>query len=118
MAKSQAAEMVEQYFSLWSQKDYQACRAYLADDLFFKGPFDTFQRADDLMQAVRRLGPIVKEVRVTKILAEDQSVCLLYDMVTTHVGTVPIAEIFEVRAGKIVSILAFFDPRPFVPLFT
>ena len=117
MAKNHASETVEQYFHLWSQKNYQGCRAYLADDLFFKGPFDRFHRADDLINALSRLGPIVKEIRETKMLSDGQNVCLLYDMVTTQVGTVPIAEVFEVRSGMIISILAFFDPRPFVPLF-
>jgi ketosteroid isomerase-like protein len=118
MTNNQALETVEQYFKLWSQKDYQGSRAYLADDLYFKGPFDTFQRADDLIQAVSRLGPMVKEIRTRRILADGQSVCIVYDMVTsTPIGTAPIAEVFEVRSGKITSILAFFDPRPFVPLF-
>src|SRR6267154_1973210 len=112
MAKNPALETVEHYFKLWSQKDYPGSRAYLADDLYFQGPFDTFQRADDLIQAGSRLGPIVKEIRTRRILADDQSVCVVYDMVTTQSGTVPIAEVFEVKSGKITSILAFFDPRP------
>jgi hypothetical protein len=118
MAKNQALETVEQYFKFWSLKDYKTSRTYLADDLYFKGPFDTFQRADDLIQALTHLAPIVKEIRLRKILCDDRSVFILYDMVTsTPAGTVPIAEVFEVVTGKIASILAFFDPRPFVPLF-
>jgi|SRR5579864_936583 len=119
MEMNQAREIVEQYFERWSQKDYQGSRAYLADDLNFKGPFDTFQRADDFIQAVNRLGPIVKEIHVRKILSDGQSVCIVYDMETsTPAGTVPIAEVFEVGlSGKITSIMAFFDARPFVPLF-
>jgi hypothetical protein len=102
------------------KKDYQGSRIHLAEDLQFWGPFDTFHRADDFIRAVSRLGPIVKEIRMRKILSEDHAVCIVYDMVTsTEIGTVPIAEIFEVgSSGKIASILAFFDPRPFVQLFT
>lgn len=74
MTKNQALETVEQYFKLWCQKDYPGSPAYLADDLYFKGLFDTFQRADDLIGAVSRLGPMVKEIRTRKILADDQSV--------------------------------------------
>jgi ketosteroid isomerase-like protein len=118
MATTQALETVARYFDLWSQKDYQGSRAYLADDLQFKGPFDTFRRADDLIRAVSRLGPIIKEIRSRKIFVDDRSVCVVYDMVTsTEADTVSIAEVFEVESGKITSILAFFDPRPFVPLF-
>jgi len=112
-------EVVEQYFELWSRKDYEGSRAYLADDLNFKGPFDTFQRADDLIAALSRLGPIVKEIHMRKMFSEDRNVCVVYDMVTSTVsGTVTIAEILEVgSSGKITAIMAFFDPRPFVALF-
>jgi hypothetical protein len=54
MARTQALETVGQSFKLRSPKDYYGSRAYLADALYFKGPFDTFQRADDLIRAVSR----------------------------------------------------------------
>jgi hypothetical protein len=61
----------------------------LADDLYFNGPLDTFQRADDLIRAVNRLGPIAKEIRPRKIFPDGQNVCIVYDMVTVHpAGTV------------------------------
>ncbi len=118
MARNQALDTVDQYFKAWSQKDYEKSRAYLADNLSFKGPFDTFERADDLIQALGRLSPIVKEIRMRKMLCDDRSVFILYDMVTTTpAGTVAIAEVFEVTTGKITSILALFDPRAFLSLF-
>ena len=118
MAKNQALQIVEQYFNAWSQKDFKTSRGYLEDNLHFKGPFDTFERADDLIQALNRLAPIVKKIHLRTILCDERTVFILYDMETTTVaGTVSIAEVFEVAAGKIKSILALFDPRPFVPLF-
>ena len=118
MPKNQALQTVEQYFRFWSQKDYQTSRGFLADDLHFKGPFDTFDRADDLIQALGRLAPIVKEIHIRIMLCDERTVFILYDMVTTtSAGTVPIAEVFEVSKAKITSILAFFDPRPFAALF-
>lgn len=118
MPVSEALETVQRYFKLWSQKDYAASRAYLADDLHFTGPFDTFEKADDLVNALSRLGPIVQEIRTRKVLLDEHSVCILYDMLTsTPIGTVPIVEIFEAVSGKITSISAFFDPRLFALLF-
>jgi hypothetical protein len=110
---------VGQYFKLWSPKEYYGSRAYLGDDLYFKGPLDTFQRADDLIRAVSHLGPIVKEIRPRKIFPDGQNVCIVYDMVTSSpAGTVPITEVFDVGvSGKITSTQPFFDPRPFVPWF-
>lgn len=57
MPASDALETVQRYFKLWSQKDYAASRACLADDLLFQGPFDTFEKADVLICALSRLGP-------------------------------------------------------------
>ncbi len=114
----EAMDVVQQYFELWSKKDYQGSRAYLADNLHFQGPFDRFTNADDLIRALGRLGPIVQEIQTKKILSNGSSVCILYDMMTaTSIGTVPIVEFFEVSNSKIQSIQALFDPRPFSALF-
>lgn len=119
MVKTNALETVERYFELWSRKDYQASRTYLADDLHFEGPFDTFDRADDLIAALTRLGPVVREIRRRKIFAEGENVCVTYDMVIVNLAEpVRITEIFTVgTTEKITSISAFFDPRPFVSIF-
>ena len=72
-----------------------------------------------MIRAVSRLGPIVKEIHPRKIFSDGQNVCIVYDMVrSTPAGTVPVTEVFDVGvSGKITSIQAFFEPRPFVPLF-
>jgi hypothetical protein len=115
-----ANELVTRYFDLWASKDYAATLPLMSSDQFqFKGPFDSFSQPKDLVEALKKLGPIVKEVRKVCQIAEGQKVCVLYDMETaTPVGTVPIVELFHVANGKIDSIMAFFDPRPFQALFS
>jgi ketosteroid isomerase-like protein len=49
------AEIVERYFAAWTTGDFETARTLLADDLAFVGPFDTFDRADDLIGALRGL---------------------------------------------------------------
>ncbi len=52
------------------------------------------------------------------MFAEDDEVCMLNDMVTNSpAGAAFIVEWYRVQNGKIGSIRAVFDPRPFEPLF-
>ena len=52
MAGANAREIVERYHQAWKRHDFEAARAELHDDLSFRGPFDTFDRADDFVTAV------------------------------------------------------------------
>lgn len=105
MSGADAREIVERYHEAWKRHDFEATRAELHDDLSFRGPFDTFERADDFVTAIRGLSAIVDDVQVRKAFVDGDNVCLLYDMVTsTPAGTQPIAEWYRVREGKIAAI--------------
>ena len=110
-------DIVERYHQAWKSHDFEAARGLLHDDLEFRGPFDTFDNADDYVAAIRRLAPIVEDVRLQKTFADGDDVCLLYDMVTaTPAGTQPIAEWYRVRGDRIGAIRAYFDSAPFAAL--
>ena len=117
MAGAGAREIVERYHEAWKRHDFEAARAELHHDLSFRGPFDTFERADDFVTAIRGLSAIVDDVQVRKVFVDGDDVCLLYDMVTsTPAGTQPIAEWYRVREGKIAAIQVYFDSQPFAAL--
>lgn len=106
------------YFDHWSKKEYQASAKYLAENLSFKGPIDTFNNSKDYLQAISRLAPIVVEVRKKKTFVDENDACFLYDLVTsTPAGTVPCAEWIHSEQGKVKSIQVFFDARPFAAMF-
>jgi ketosteroid isomerase-like protein len=112
-----ARDIVERYHAAWQAHDYDSVRTLLHDDLDFRGPFDTFDNADAFIEAIRALAPIVKDVEMRKTFSDGDDVCLLFDMVTnTPAGTQPIAEWHHVRGGKIASLRAYFDARPFAAL--
>jgi hypothetical protein len=113
------AEIVGKYFDLFATKRYAETRALLADRFSFRGPFDTFDNPDDLINAVSRLAPLTKGIHKRKVFADGPDVCIIYDMECgPPVGkTVPIAEWFHVEGDKINSIEIIFDPRPFAVLF-
>jgi ketosteroid isomerase-like protein len=117
MSSPDATEIVARYHEAWKRQDFDAARAQLHDDLSFRGPFDTFERADDFIRAVAGLAPIVAGIELRRTFANGDEVCLLYDMVTnTPAGTQPIAEWYRVRGDKIASIQAYFDSQPFAAL--
>ena len=107
-------EIVERFHQAFAAKDFATARGLLHDDLDFRGPIDTFGSADDYVAAIQQLSAIVEDVRVRRVLGEDDDVCVLYDLVTaTPAGTAPVAEWYRVRGDRIAAIQAYFDARPF-----
>jgi ketosteroid isomerase-like protein len=109
---SSAAAVVAQYFAAFHSGDFAGARRLLSDDLSFKGPLDTFNRADDLIKSLSQLAPIIKGIETRKTLVDGDDVATFYDMLTP-MGTSSIAEWHHVRNGKIDAIQVYFDPRPF-----
>jgi ketosteroid isomerase-like protein len=109
-----ARDIVDQYHEAWARKDFERARSFLHDDLSFKGPIDTFERADDYLAALERLAPMVTGVDVKRVLAEGDDVVVIFDLLTPK-GPAPVAEWYRVRDGKIGAVQVYFDARPFAP---
>jgi len=58
MQKSQ--ETVLAFQKAIGQKDFAAARKLLQDNLEFRGPIDTFHKADDYLHAMQKLSAIVE----------------------------------------------------------
>jgi ketosteroid isomerase-like protein len=118
MAKTDAMEVVGRYKQAFGSGDIAAARALLADDLHFQGPIDEFHSADDYIQSLAKLAPIVTGTDVKRTLADGDDVVTIYDLHTnTPAGTSPVAEWATVRNGKIAELRVFFDARPFAAMF-
>jgi ketosteroid isomerase-like protein len=111
------AEIVERYFDAWTSKDFATARALLHDDLSFTGPFETLDRADALMQSLQGLAQVVTGAERRGLIAEGDDVAVIYELHTVPVDSANVAEWYTVRDGKIASIQAFFDARPFAAMF-
>ena len=115
---SSASEVVESYRAALGRGDFGAARQLMKDDMSFQGPLDTFNTADQYLEASKRLAVIIQRIDVRKTFVDGNDVCLLYDMVTnTPAGTAFIAEWYQVRDGKIAALRAVFDARPFAAMF-
>jgi ketosteroid isomerase-like protein len=111
------AEIVERYFDAWTSKDFETARSLLHDDLAFRGPLETVADADALLRSLQRLAQIVTGVERRGVIASGEEVAVIYDLHTVPIESAPVAEWYTLRDGKIESIQAFFDARPFAALF-
>jgi ketosteroid isomerase-like protein len=111
------AEIVERYFDAWTSKDFETARSLLHDDLSFTGPLEKVDRADALLQSLQGLSQIVTGAERRGLLADGDEVAVIYELHTIPVESAPVAEWYTVRGGKIASIQAFFDARPFAAMF-
>ncbi len=80
--------------------------------MIFQGPLDTFNTADEYLEALKRLASILQRIDLRKVFVDGDDVCVLYDRVTnTPAGTAFIAEWYQVKGGKIVALRVVFDAR-------
>jgi hypothetical protein len=110
-------KVVEQYFDAWTSKDFDKARSLLHDDLSFTGPFETLESADALMGSIQGLAQIVTGADRRRLLEQGDEAVVIYDLHTKPIPTAPVAEWYTVKSGKIASIQAFFDARPFAAMF-
>ena len=99
------------------KKDFQAARKLLHDNLEFRGPIDTFHKADDYLHAIQKLSAIVEGVDILKVFEDGNEVSLFCDLKTKIVGRSFVAEWYKVTDGKIASVRVVFDARPFAAMF-
>jgi hypothetical protein len=113
-ATKSAKEIVMEYLqALVERRDFKSARTYLKDDISYVSPLNSFDRVEPYLKYNEHLK--LPKFDIKKIFADDQDVCLLYEM---NYGEPPV-KIFvslwaRVDGGKISSIRLAFDPRPFV----
>lgn len=109
---STPTEIVQAWGEAIHKGQFDKARALAREDLHFRGPIDTFNRVDDYIAALKQLGGIVKGMQPEGMVAEGNQVAVFY-ILKTVVADAPVAEWYTVEGGKISSISAYFDARPF-----
>jgi len=103
-------DTVRAYYEAWTKGDMSQARSYLADDLDFQGPIDTFTSADEFMPELAGFGGMLAQADLLEELYGADEAALLYDCVTASpAGTIRTAEFFRLRDGKIAHIRLVFD---------
>jgi len=111
---STPTEIVQAFSHAVHTGDQDKARTLAREDLHFRGPLDTFNRLDDYLAALKQLAGIVKGTEPEATVADGNQVALFY-ILKTVVADEPVAEWYTVENGKIASVRAYFDARPFAP---
>lgn len=108
-----AKDVVTKYQEAIGKNDWKAARALLKDDLEFRGPLDTFHRADDYIAALQRLQPMVEGVDIKRVFSEGDDVVVLCDLhFKPPMPTMYVVEWYGVTQDRISRVQVVFDPRP------
>jgi hypothetical protein len=107
-------DVVTKYHEALGDRDFDAARMLLKDDLHFIGPFDEFDSADDYIETLRGLWSIVESTKLKHISTDGDEAVVLFEMATsTPAGTQLICEWYGVEGARIAWIRALFDTAPF-----
>jgi hypothetical protein len=111
-AKS-AKEIVMEYLQLITERpDFESARSYLKDDMSYVSPVNSFDNADAYLKYSLSLH--LPKLSIKKIFTDGDDVCIIHETVLAKPPAVAASLWFHVDGGKISSLKALFDPRPFL----
>jgi hypothetical protein len=112
-AKS-AKEIVMEYLDLITERqDFKSARSYLKDNVSYVSPLNSFDRAEPYLKYNESLH--LPKLDIKKIFTDGDDVCILHETSLTKPGPTVFTSLwFHVDGGKISSLRALFDPRPFI----
>lgn len=93
--------------------DFKKLRNFLADDLIFEGPFNSYNNVDDSISDMQLNPPEKFTYKILNQYSDRSSACLIYKFSKPGITTT-MAQTFEVNSkNKIKNILLVFDTQPF-----
>jgi len=109
---SDAKEIVLACVNAINREDFNTARAYVSDQLSFKGVLGSRDGADAYFADMDRLK---LKYDIKKAFADDNDVCLLYDLNISG-KRLFCCGWYHVTDGKIEFLKVIFDPRPILGL--
>ena len=111
-AKS-AKDIVMEYIEALERRDFQSARSYISDNISYVSPLNSFDRAEPYLKYNEHLN--LPKFDIKKIFTDGDDVCILHETnLTKPPATVFTSLWFHVDGGKISSLRALFDSRPFL----
>jgi hypothetical protein len=108
-----AKEFVMEYLATCDRKDFKSARSYVSDNVSYISSIGSFDRAEPYFKYFEHLD--LPKIDIKKVFVDGHDVCILHEF---HFGTPPAPMLVctwcHVDGGKIDSIKAVFDPRPWV----
>ena len=120
MSESAAGNIISAYLDALEDRDFERLQTYLADSGFsYRSPVSVADNADDYINLVSRVGPILERIERIKTFVDGNDVCSILKFRTTmeSLREVPVVQLATVAAGKIVAIEVFFDASEYNRMF-
>jgi hypothetical protein len=80
-------------------------------DVVFESPIRSIRGIANFRKGIEEFVPILKGIEVVHLTADDDT-CAALLSVDTAFGLIPFVEFLQIVDGQIVSVRAYFDPRP------
>lgn len=113
MATETPRQIVDRYFAALQRKEFDALRPLVHDDVTFRGVMGTTDTAEEYIEGLRQTMANMARMDRQVICAEGDNVLQIYHLVLSKPNvSLPVAQWFTVRDGKIAANQTIFDPRP------
>ena len=111
-AKS-AKEIVMEYMETITERpDFESARSYLKDNMSYWSPLNSFDNADTYLKYSLSLH--LPKLDIKKIFTDGDDVLIVHETSLSKTSPMVFTTLwFHVDGGKISSLRALFDPRPF-----
>jgi hypothetical protein len=107
--REEVIRVVETYIDAVRRND--AGSLPLHPDVVFESPLGRYEGLATFRKGLADFFRILKSIEVLRLTADDET-CAAMLKIDTIFGMIPFLEYFHVIDGKIVSIRAYYDPRP------
>ena len=107
--REQTIHVVESYIDAVRRND--AAALPLHPDVIGEFPLNTYRGADAFREAVEPFAQILKSIDILRLIADGEHCVAILDIDTIY-GHIPFAEHIHVVNREIVSVRAYYDPRP------
>src|SRR5438552_19186154 len=107
-----SSEIATRFLREWTSGDFDRARAELDESATFLGPLGETHGADAYIDGVRGFTQMIDGVAVHEAIADGDTACVRYDLVTKANERIPTVGWYEIRDGLVASVRAYFDPRP------
>jgi hypothetical protein len=101
--------IVEGYIDAVRKNDIDAIP--LHSDVVFESPIRNIRGIANFRKGMEEFVPILKGIEVVRLTA-DHDTCAAVLKVDTIFGLIPFCEFLQIADGQIVSVRAYYDPRP------
>ena len=107
--RDEVIRIVEAYIDAVRKNDLDTVP--LHSDVVFESPVRSIKGIANFRKGIEDFVPILKSIEVVHLTADDDT-CAAVLKVDTVFGLIPFVEFLQIVDGQIVSVRAYYDPRP------